>query len=84
MERFHKIDDAAAITLARGVYRQSPLYRRGENLYVAYGSGFLRLCSGGGTSLPNVSWKEIDVGGGSYSEGTFSVTYTAPVAVAAE
>lgn len=84
MERFHKIDDAAAITLSRGVYRQSAVYRRGDNLYVAHGSGFLRLSSGGGTSMPSVSWKDLDLGDGSYREDTFSVVYVAPVVRAAE
>ena len=84
MERFHKIYDAAAITLSRGVYRQSAVYRRGDNLYVAHGSGFLRMCSGGGTSVPSVSWKCLDLGDGSYKEDTFNVVYIAPIVRAAE
>lgn len=84
MDRFHKVDDAAAITLLNGIYRQSDVYRRGSDLYVKHGGGFVRLCSKGGTSLPRMSWKALDVGGGAYSETAFSVTYTAPVAVAAE
>ena len=85
MDYFHKIDDGAVITLFRGVYRQAHLYRRGDALYARHGAGFVRLHSKGGTSVPSLSWKEIDAGpGAAFSEGTFAVTYTAPVAVAAE
>ena len=64
MNRFHQIEDGAVITLNKGVYRQGKLYRRDDDLFAAHGSGFIRLFRGGGTSLPNVSWKEID--GASY------------------
>lgn len=37
MELFHKIDDACVITLARGVYHQRPLFRRGDALYAGCG-----------------------------------------------
>lgn len=61
MNRFHVITDAAVIIRSKnGVYRQAKVYRRGEDLYAGYGSGFVRLMSNSGTSMPNVSWDEID------------------------
>lgn len=61
MERFHVIDDAAAIIRTKGVFRQVKVYRRGEALYAGHGSGFIKLSAGGGTSTPNVSWLDIDL-----------------------
>lgn len=87
MLRFHKVEDAAVITLCRGIYRQCALYRRGNDLYALHGGGFLRLCAKGGTSVPHVSWKDIDPGpGASFSEAVFTVTITLPAtpAIAAE
>ena len=43
MERFHVIEDAAAILVSKGVYRQAKVYRRGKELFAAYGAGFVRL-----------------------------------------
>ena len=84
MELFHKIDDACVITLARGVYHQRPLFRRGDALYAGCGGGFVRLVRGGGTSVPHISWKAIDPGPGrSFSEDVFTVTLS-PALVAAE
>ena len=62
MQRFHVIDDAAVILRARGVYKQVKVYRRGEAAYAGYSGGFIRLYANGGTSFPNVSWEDIDVG----------------------
>lgn len=85
MLRFHKVEEGAVITLCRGIYRQAPLYRRGDTLYALHGGGFLRLCSKGGTSVPHVSWKEIDPGDGAIvNEDAFSVTISVPDAIAAE
>lgn len=87
MERFHRIDDAEAIVHHKGVFRQSPLFRRGAELFVKHGSGFVRLYSGGGTGIPAMTWKDIDPGSGAYSEKQYNLTYIAPVAtitVAAE
>lgn len=76
MERFHKVDEGAVITLSKGVWRQSDLYRRECNLYAKHGAGFIRLFKGGGTSIPTVSWKALDAGpDASFSEDVFSVTY---------
>lgn len=62
MIRFHVIDDAAVILRRNGVYRQSKVFRRGDALYAAYGAGFLRLMGNSGTSVPSISWDDIDAG----------------------
>lgn len=62
MNFFTIIPDAQAILHARGVYRQVPLYARGEKVYARYGGGYVRLSVGGATSAPNVRWAEFDPG----------------------
>lgn len=62
MERFHIIDDAAAILVSKGVYRQAKVYRRGKDLFAGHSGGFIRLYREG-TSLPNVRLDAIDVPG---------------------
>lgn len=62
MDRFHIIDDAAAILVCKGVYRQAKVYSRGTALFAAHGSGFIRLYRDG-TSLPNVRCEALDVRG---------------------
>lgn len=64
MEFFTIITDAQAILHSRGVYRQVPLYARGEKVYAKYGGGFVRLSTGGSTSAMNVRWFEFDPGHG--------------------
>lgn len=61
MDRFHVIDDAAVILRSRGVFRQVKVYRRGDALYAGQGNGFVRLYKGGGTSVPSLSWDDMDV-----------------------
>jgi len=70
MERFHIIEDAAAILVSKGVYRQVKVYRRGSALFAAYGRGFIRLYKDG-TSLPNVRCEDIDVAGATIREDAF-------------
>lgn len=53
---FHEIPDAQVILRSKGVFRQAKLFRRGEHVYAAWGSGFIRLLAHSGTSLPAVSW----------------------------
>lgn len=60
VQMFHVIDDTHVIIRARGVFRQSKVYRRGKALYAAWGGGFIQLRGNSGTSHPNVSWKETD------------------------
>lgn len=54
---FHEIPDAFAILRSRGVYRQAKLFRRGEQVYAAWGAGFVRLLGGSGTTVPTISWE---------------------------
>lgn len=59
MERFHLIDEAAAILVSKGVFRQAKVYRRGDALYAGYGAGFIRLYRDG-TSVPNVRCEAVE------------------------
>lgn len=63
MERFHIIDDGAVILRSRGVYRQAKVYRRGDDVYAGFGAGFIRLTGRGGTSVPTVTWTDVDATG---------------------
>lgn len=63
MERFHIIDDAAAVLRSKGVYRQAKVYRRGNDVYAGWGNGFIRLLRGSATTHPNVSWDGIEADG---------------------
>lgn len=53
---FTEIPDAQVILRSRGVYRQAKLFRRGEQVFAAWGSGFIRLLKHSGTTVPNVTW----------------------------
>lgn len=57
---FHIIDDAAVILRAKGVYKQVKMYQRAGELYAGWGSGFIGLRREHTTTLPNVSWEDID------------------------
>lgn len=59
MSFFHVIDDGQVVLRSKGVYRQAKVYRRGEDIYAAYGGGFIRLHGHNGTSAPSVSWLDI-------------------------
>jgi hypothetical protein len=68
---FHEVPDAQVVLRTKGVYRQAKVYRRGQCIYAAQGSGFIRLLSHSGTSAPNTSWqvgehaaapRELDLG----------------------
>jgi hypothetical protein len=63
MDRFHIIEEAAVILRSRGVWKQAKVYIRGQAIYAGAGGGFVRLYKGGGTSVPNLSWDDIDVEG---------------------
>lgn len=63
MSFFHVIEDGRCVLRSKGVYRQTKVYRRGEDVYAALGLGFVKLGTGGGTTLPNVSWLEIEAEG---------------------
>lgn len=59
-ELFHVIDDCQVVTKRKGVYGQAKAYRRGDEVFVAKGSGFLRLLRGGGTTDPSTLWLGIE------------------------
>lgn len=63
MQRFHIIPDADVIVVARSVYKQAKLYRRGNDLYVGHSGGFVRLYASGSTGLPNLRWDDMDIPG---------------------
>lgn len=71
MERFHIIEDSCVILRSRGVFRQSALYRRGNQLYGSIGGGLVELAARGGTSAPNVTWVDMDTGGLILAKGRF-------------
>lgn len=62
MNYFTEIPEGQAIIHSGGVYRQVPLYGRGENVYAKYGSGFVKLSIGGATSSARVRWSEFEPG----------------------
>lgn len=71
---FTIIEDGIAILRApKGVYRQSKVYHWRGRVYVAYGSGFLRITAkfgdSWGTSHPDVKVVEIDADGVSVDGG---------------
>jgi len=57
---FHIVEDSQVILRYKGIWKQTPLYHRNEELYAKHGSGFIGLRNGGGTTLSNVSWEAID------------------------
>lgn len=63
---FHEIPEGVVILRSKGVYRQAKVFRRGEAVYAAWGSGFVRLCGGGGTSVPTVSFDALTAEGVAY------------------
>lgn len=75
--RFHIIDDAAVILRRQGVFRQAKVFRRGRDVYAALGGGFIGLYAGGGTSVPTISWEDLE-GAGPTETGRFNKLMTAP------
>lgn len=58
---FHIIEDAYAILLHKGVYHQRKVYWRGDRLFAAWGSGFIRIGGHRTTSCPGVSCEGLDI-----------------------
>ena len=56
---FHEVPDAQVVLRSKGVYRQAKVFRRGADVYAAWGSGFIRLLSGSGTTVPTVVWDDL-------------------------
>lgn len=63
MERFHIIEDGAAILQSKGNFRQVKVYQRGAQVFAGWGGGYVRLMRGGATSNPNVSWSDVEADG---------------------
>lgn len=76
MEYFTVIPEGQAIVVTRGVYRQVPVYARGEKIYARHGGGYVRLIQGWSTSAPNIRWVEIDTPNGAHVERNGYVFYT--------
>lgn len=77
MEVFQEIPGSIAITLTKGVYHQTTLFRRGTLIYAKHGSGFIRLFPQGGTSSPSTSWKDVDPGQAVIGNTPLNLTYIA-------
>lgn len=65
MNLFHRIEDAVAVVRTKGgIYRQLDVYRRGCDVFVRSGTGFVRvLNTRGDTSVPNVTCMELSAEG---------------------
>lgn len=57
---FHVIPEAQCVLRSRGVFRQVPMFRRNQQLFAKWSSGFVMLRANGGTSIPHVSWDHIE------------------------
>lgn len=66
IDLFHEIPDGVVILRSKGVFRQAKVFRRGTSVYAAWGSGFIRLMRGGGTSVPIVSFDGLAADGVEY------------------
>lgn len=74
MELFTVIEDGVAILRgAKGVFKQTKVYHRGERIFVPHGGGFIRVCAnfGGtfGTSHPDIKVMELEAAGVDVSKG---------------
>lgn len=61
----NKIDGAKAFVRGRyGVYRETDVYRRGDNMYLPHGKGYIRVmqlwAGEWGTSHPHVKVLELE------------------------
>lgn len=63
MDLFHEIPDGAVILRSKGVFKQAKVFRRGADVFAAHGTGFIRLLSSGGTTLPTTHWLDISADG---------------------
>ena len=70
MERFHEIPDGAVILRGKGgVYRQARVFRRGHDVFAAHGGGFVRLLRHSGTTVPSVTWIDLEADGVTVKSG---------------
>lgn len=56
---FHQIVDAFAVTRINGLFRQTPLFKHRNRMYVKHGSGYAWVMKGGDTSVPNLRIDEL-------------------------
>ena len=61
MDYFTAIPDGHAIIYSRGVYRQAPLFARGDQVYAKVGAGYIRLMQNGVTTSPAFKIADIDL-----------------------
>lgn len=61
MDLFHVIEDGAAILRRRGAFKQVKVFARAEHVYAEVSKGtYVRLLQGGRTSVPDVSWLDVE------------------------
>lgn len=63
MERFHIIEDSAVIVRVGNIYKQVRAYRRADKVYANLRGGYVRLLRGSGTSVPSITWDDIEAEG---------------------
>jgi len=57
---FHIIEDVQVVLRNKGIYRQCKVYHRNGKIYAGWGTGFITLMKGSGTSHPNATWERND------------------------
>lgn len=60
MELFHIIEDAKVIVRQNGIFKQLKVYRRSDEVFAGVGAGFVKLLQRGGTTVPSITWLDID------------------------
>lgn len=58
-ELFSEISEAYVILCVNGVFKQEKLYQRDKRVYAGWGSGFIGLSSGNGTTKKGVAVLDI-------------------------
>lgn len=61
MNLFTIIEEAHVILRSKGVYKQAKVFHRGGEMFAQHGSGFISLRFAGATSLPSVTYLDIEV-----------------------
>lgn len=80
MQVFQEIPEGLVITFSRGIYRQVKLFTRGRYVFAEHGNGFVRLYSHGATSVPSVTWKDLDPREAHLTENSFALQVADPQA----
>lgn len=60
MSLFTPIEDGHAILLQRGVYKQTPLFKRHGRVYARHAGGFIGLREDHGTTVPSIRWEHVE------------------------